>query len=306
MPRPFLLTFVSILLLAPSARAEILPSFDVVGASKHASHVVVVEDGKVVESWLGDLKPGTQLFPAGVKPSPMNVEYSFGGIGVVDEAEEERLLAKRGLKRVIAVSGKRLVHFLARENPESWESKHLNSRPEYNTVWIEESQAFAIMQWINPGPSGLQPLNMTEAELKSAVQEINKVHHEIEPLLKERDRAKRAEELVKMLELDAKWRNGEVEEALRTCGPPAWPVIEPLLFDEKLLPLHHGLIHVAYHVGRHKTKDSMLRIKDEERAYREKLKADGIEFKDGKPPFSYHHFRDSAAQWALDSIRLNK
>jgi hypothetical protein len=306
MPRSLLLTFSLILLLAPAARAEILPSFDVVDASRHASHLVVVEDGKVVESWIGDLKPGTQLLPAGEKPSPMNVEYSFRGIGVVDEAEQERLLAKRGLKRVIAVSGKRMVLFLARENPESWESKKLNSRPEYNTVWLEEGQAFAIMQWINPGPSGLQPLNMTEAELKSAVQEIHTVHHEIQPLLKERDRAKRAEALVKMLDPETKWRNREVHEALRTCGPAAWPVIEPLLFDEKLLPLHHGLIHVAYHVGRTNTKDAMLRIKDEERAYRAKLKADGIEFKDGQPPFSHHHFRDSAAQWALDSIRLNK
>jgi len=305
MPRSLPIIVLPLLCLTPALRAENLPSFDVISASKYASHVVVVEDGKVVEGWIGDLEPGTQLFPSGAKPSPINVEYSFRGIGVVDE-EVERALAKRGLKKVVAVSGKRMVHFLAREKPELWESKHLNSRHEYNTVWIEDGQAFAIMQWINPGPSGLQPLNMTEDELKSAVQEINQVHHEIEPLLQDRDRAKRAEVLVTMLEPDAKWRNREVEEALRKCGPAAWPVIEPLLFDEKLLPLHHGLIHVGYHVGRQKTKDAMLRIQDEERAYREKLKADGIEWKDGEPPFSYHHFRDSAAQWALDSLRLNR
>ena len=304
MPRTLLIAL-PFLCLAPALRAEILPSFDVISASRYASHAVVVEDGKVVESWIGDLEPGKQLFPAGTKPGPINVEYSFRGIGVVEE-EVERDLAKRGLKKVIAVSGKRMVRFLAPEKSESWESTHLNSRHEYNTVWIEDGQAFAIMQWINPGPSGLQPLNMTEAELKAAVQEINKVHHEIEPLLKDKDRAKRAEVLVKMLDPEAKWRNREVEEALRNCGPAAWPVIEPLLFDEKLLPLHHGLIHVGYHVGRDKTKDAMLRIKDEELAYREKLKADGIEWKDGQPPFSYHHFRNSAAQWALDSLRLNR
>jgi hypothetical protein len=302
MPRTLPFIALAFVCFAPAVRAEILPSFDVVSASKNASQVVVVEDGKVVESWIGDLQPATQLFPAGAKPKPINVEYSFRGISVVDEVE----LAKRGVKKVEAVTGKRKVRFLAPENSELWESKHLNSRYEYNTVWIEDGQAFAIMQWINPGPSGLQPLNMTEAELKAAVQEINKVHLEIEPLLMDRDRAKRAEVLVRMLDPEAKWRNREVHEALRNCGPPAWLVIEPLLFDEKLLPLHHGLIHVGYHVGHQKTKDAMLRIKDEERAYREKLKADGVEWKDGQPPFSYHHFRDSAAQWALDSLRLNK
>jgi hypothetical protein len=306
MPRSLPLIILPLLCLAPTLRAELLPSFDVTFASKTASHVVVVEDGKVVESWLGDIEPGTQLFPTGVKPIPMKVQYSFRGIGAQDEAEEDRLLAKRGLKKVAAVSGKRMVHFLARERPDSWESKHLASQREYNTVWIEGGQAFAIMQWINPGPSGLQPLNMTEAEFKSAVLELNQVHREIEPLLKDDDRAKRAAVLATMLKPEARWRNAEVHEALRECGPPAWPVIEPLLFDEKLLPLHHGLIHVAYEVGRTSTKDAMLRIQDEERAYREKLKADGIEWKDGQPPFSHHHFRDSAAQWALDSIRLNK
>ena len=301
MPRPLPLVALTIVCLASPASAEILPSFDVISASRYASQAVVVEDGKVVESWIGNLEPGTQLFPADGKPKPFNVEYSFGGIGA-DEALE-RVLAKRGLKKVVAVSGKRMVRFLAPENSESWESTHLNSRHEYNTVWIEDGQAFAIMQWINPGPSGLQPLNMTETELKAAVQEINKVHFEIEPLLKNKDRAKRAEVLVKMLDPGAKWRNREVDEALRNCGPAAWPVIEPLLFDDKLLPLHHGLIHVAYEVGHQKTKDAMLRIKDEERAYRDKLKADGIEWKDGQPPFSYHHFRNSAAQWALDSMK---
>jgi hypothetical protein len=302
MLRPFLaLVFVGS--SAAVVRGESLPSFGLEFASKAASHVVVVEDGKVVESWLGDLKPGTQLFPAGEKPMARQVEYT---VSLLSEAEEKQELARLGLKFVSSVSGKRMLYFLARAKPDVWESQHLARDPAHHTVWLEGGQAFAIQQPLNPGHNGLLPLYLTEAELKAAVQEIHQVHLDIEPLLQEPDKARRAAELVALLKAGARRRNIEVHAALRDCGPAAWPVLEPVLFDEKRLPLHHGLIHVAYHVGRQQTKDAMLRIQKEEQAYRDKLKADGIEFKQDEPPFSHHHHRDLAAQWALDSLRLNK
>jgi hypothetical protein len=290
---------IAFLSLASFARAESLPSFGLEFASKYASHVVVVENGKVVESWLGDLKPGTQVFPANAKSLARKVDYQAS---LLSAAEEEKELARLGLRKVAQVTGKRMVHFLSRERLDVWESQHLQRDEAYNRVWIEDGQVFAIVQWHNPGPSGLLPLYLKEAELKAAVLEINQAYRDIEPLLKQEDRTERTKALVALLKPDARRRNDEVHDALRLCGPEAWPVIEPLIFDAKLLPLHHGLIRTGYEVGRLKTKDAMLRVQSEERAFREKLKADGIKWNPDRLPHRYHHYRENAAQWVLDTL----
>lgn len=289
----------AVLGIASIARAENLPSFGLEFASKYASHVVVVEDGKVIESWVGDLKPGTRLIPGDAKPVARKVDYKAN---FLSDAEVEQELAQHGLKKVAQVSGKRMVHFLSRERLEVWESQHLQRYEAHNRVWIEDGQAFAIIQSHNPGPSGLLPLYLKEAELNAAVLEINQVHHEIEPLLKQEDPTERANALVALLKPDARRRNDEIHEALRLCGPAAWPVIEPLIFDAKLLPMHHGLIRTGYEVGRLRTKDTVLRVLDEEKAFREQLAAAGTPWNPDQPPHSYHHFRHSAAQWVLDTL----
>jgi len=294
------IVLVTFLCLAPLAQAEILPSFSLEYASKHASDVVLVEDGKVLENWKGDIKPGTQLYPAGHRGAALKVRYGFGA---VDEERVNVELKRRGLKKVDAVTGKRMVYFRPDEKSDSFESRQLATDPAYHTVWIEQGQAFAIIQWINPGPADLRPLDLTEGELKGAVREISKVHDELQPVLREDNRRKRAELLVAMLKPDARWRNREIDDALRSCGPPAWKVIEPLLTDDNYLPHHASLIYVAYEVGKGQTRDTMLRITAEERAYFKPLIDSGEDWDAEKPPHSYHYQRQSAAQWALDSMK---
>src|SRR5262245_45057318 len=90
-----------------AARGEILPSFSLDHAARYAVHVVVVEEGKVVETWKGDLKPGTPLkHVATARPIAVDYYHSGGDRKLID-AE----LAHRKLTKVPAVSGRRLVHF---------------------------------------------------------------------------------------------------------------------------------------------------------------------------------------------------
>jgi hypothetical protein len=88
---------------APGAvRAEwIGRGFDLPNLTWAATHIVLVEDGKVVESWKGDLKPGAKL-PDGaagfarIKPPAFDPDW-----------------VERSGEKPPAVSGRRLVLFLA-------------------------------------------------------------------------------------------------------------------------------------------------------------------------------------------------
>lgn len=284
--------------LAPLARAESLPSFHLPFAARHASQVLVVQDGQVVESWKGGM-PEERRFPSG-PPSPQPVVYGF------DRLDQELVLAdlkKRGLTKVEAVTGKRMVHFLVPEKSKVFDQRQLIKDRAYCTIWIESDQAFAIVQRINPGPSAMCPLDLTEAELKRAVIEISTVYQDLTTVLQEPDRRKRAEMLVSLLKPDARWRNDELFQALRDCGREAWPVLEPLLVDERYLPWHNTFISIAYYAARRDAKTVMERILGEERQYFNKLTAAGQAIDETRPPHSYHRQRQSAAQWALDSMR---
>lgn len=153
------------LLLAPAsaAVAESVPEFSLDYAKEKATHIVVVgKDGKVLESWRGNLKPGATLpFKAADKP-----------LAVVEVA---RLLESK----VKEVTGERRVLFLIKggggrgfdRRPVNWlPAGYLKPEISLATVWVEQDECFAIYQWMNPGNGAhLHPLNMTEQRLRKEV-----------------------------------------------------------------------------------------------------------------------------------------
>src|SRR5262245_4316028 len=99
--------FLAAVCVASVGRGEMLPSFDLPSAARYASHVLLVQDGTIVESWKGGL-PEDRRFP-GSESSPQPVVYGL------DRVHGEFVLAelkRRGLAKVEKVSGKRMVHFL--------------------------------------------------------------------------------------------------------------------------------------------------------------------------------------------------
>src|SRR4051794_23519793 len=82
--------------------AEVAPlDADVRSLTWRATHIVVVEDGSVVESWEGDLKPGAEL-PDGA-----------AGFARIKPPAFDRHWLDRSGEAPPAVSGKRRVLFLA-------------------------------------------------------------------------------------------------------------------------------------------------------------------------------------------------
>ena len=217
-----------LMLIGHSAHARILPSFHLPSAAKAAAHVIVVEERMVVEVWAGDMKVGDSYPAANVVPRGNKAVYKCGHL---DDAEIDRQLAEKAIKRVGQVTGKRMVFFLPPQPPKTAIEKALATGHEYSTVWIEESQAFAIQQWINPGPADLRALDMSEAELKQAVHDIQAVDAKLQTIAKEEDRQKRARALVALLQPENHLSNNEVEASIRHCGRAAWPAIEAALTE---------------------------------------------------------------------------
>jgi hypothetical protein len=284
---------------APRAHAKILPSFNLTSAATAAATVIVVEEGKVVEAWAGDMKVGDAYPPASVVPRGYKAVYGFGSL--VDDAEIDRQLAAKGLKRVGSVSGKRLVFFIPPNPPKSVGEKFLASSHAYSTVWIEEGQAFAIQQWINPGPAEMRPLDMSEAELKQAVLDLRAVDAKLRKINEEADYGKRAQDLLPLLKAGNHLVNKEVKRSIRHCGKEAWPAIEAMIANDEHLPLHGELLSLAHQLARQDAVPVFQRVLAAEREYFQRLDEAGTKYDRRDPPHLYHEQRRSAAQRALDN-----
>jgi hypothetical protein len=159
---------------------------------------------------------------------------------------------------------------------------------------------------MNPGTSDLRSLDMTEAQFKQAVLDLREVGQEIAKLDQEEDDAKRSAALAALLKPDNRWWNDEVKNALRIRSKQAWPAIEPLLSDEKYLPLHGELIYLAYEFRKQDARPLLEKILAEETEYFQKLADARTRYDSHEPPFLHHERRRDAAKWALDSLRLNR
>ena len=290
----------ALLCLVVSTRAESLPSFSLPRAAQAASSIVVVQDGKIAEVWAGDAKVGATYGPE-AKRGATNVVYGWPPVLGEDDSLIDQELAKKGLKRVGAVSGKRMVYFKLPE-PYQGIAQMLSRDPAYTTVWLEDGQAFAIQQWMNPGGSDMRSLDMTEAQFKQAVLDLREVDAKLQSINKEENRTARAKALVALLKPGNRWWNDEVKESLRRCGKEAWPAIEPLIRDEKHLPLHADLIYLAYESAKDDARPVFEMVVAADDEYFRKLDASRTKYDSSQPPHVHREQRRSAAKWALASL----
>lgn len=288
----FLLTFTSTL------RAESLPSFHLPWAARSASEVVVVEDGKVAEVWAGDAKVG-EPFASDVKPVAVEVKYGYFGDSPQFDKLIDEDLAKKGFKRVPQVSGKRIVHFVLRE-PHEGIAQMLCKSSDFTTAWLEDGQAFAIQQWMNPGPSEMRALEMTEAQLKQAVLDLRAVHEKLKVVNEEKDRAVRCQLLLDLLRPDNRWWNGEVDESLRLCGPASFPVLAAALENPQYAASHLDLIYTIQVISGRRAVPIYEKILAKETEYFRKLDDAGQKYDRKSPEHWPHELLRLRAQWGID------
>jgi hypothetical protein len=257
------LTLLVLPFLSVPASAEELPEFDPHLSTWKATHIVVTEGGKVVESWKGDLKVGDAL-PEGVAPlTKMPVP------GLAPWVKQSGEPAK-------AVSGKRMVLFLAYAVPRNtgdkkpvWLGANWRSPPrEADVVWIEDDHVYSVYQPRNPG--GYELIRGgSVAGLKQRVDLGLAVRAQFDAARAEPDLARRVERLAAVQAVVAAYVGyygvHDLTEELRKCGTAAVPYLAGWAADRNEDHWSAALYALA-RVG-DDAFDAMVKILDQEVQY---------------------------------------
>lgn len=232
----------------PAALGEILPSFRLDTCGWHATHVVVVTEGgkidgavQVLESWKGDLRKGDRLT-------------------LPELASIERAISPGWARRVDPtlpphVTGSRMVLFLKRRplkrdpSKGSWTPADYTKEMRVSVAWIEQGRVYAYVQEINPGPSRLVSLRMTEEALREELLRLVKTQDGLTRALALPDPGKRAEALRPFVRSDLIYAQIATFEALGKCGKGGLPVLRELLRDDSLARQHAAVVRALTEAG---------------------------------------------------------
>jgi hypothetical protein len=226
MTAPRILSLLAVTLVPVAASGETLPDFDPHTCTWRATHIVVVEGTKVVESWKGDLKVGQEL-PTGAD--------RFAKLPVPDFYPE-----REGAKPPV-VSGKTRVLFMAylpvwddvAKKPD-WTEADSAGRT-FNAVtavasvaWLEGDKVYGVSQYINPGPLVLFD-HGTRAGLKQTVDLGLALRGQFEAARVEKETGPRAERLAVLLPTlsayERYWAALDVLDEIGKCGRTAVPYL---------------------------------------------------------------------------------
>jgi hypothetical protein len=245
------LALVFLSLWTPLASGAIGPSFDLDGCCWKATHVVVVTEGKqldgaikVLESWKGDLRKGDRLtLPALAKfaPPEKRTIVFWGG---------------RAANQPGAVTGQRMILFLRRkaEQGDPTKGSLLPAAPTWkqmdvSVVWVEQGQAYAFLQFINPGPTRLSPLGLTEEKIRDRVRQFASAQSDLARAVAVSDPAKRAEALRALAGSPLYQVREAAFQQLGKAGKGALPVLRRMLGDTSLARHHGDVVQALAHAG---------------------------------------------------------
>jgi len=193
-----------------------------------ATHIVVVEGGKVVESWTGDLKPGD--------PIPENV----AGLAKIPPPPFDPARLVTGEEPPV-VSGKRMVLFLAHVPEYGGDPKKLiwmgataggfldRSESPATVAWLEGDRAYTVDGTYLRGRAAYAlRKDGSIAGLKQRVAIGLAIRAQFEAAKADKDLEKRAERIVALIPIAEKyagtWALGDCTVELANCGAAAIPI----------------------------------------------------------------------------------
>lgn len=250
-----------ILTAAPApAFGSILLPFDAQRNTWASTHIVLVEGGKVVESWTGDLKAGD--------PLPAEAER-FTQIPVPGPDSWPRPAGEKAPR----VSGTRMVLFLAFVAREGGDPKKrvwtgAGFAPTSSVAWVEDDSVFSAYQPKNPGGYALTESGGL-AGLKQQVDLGLALRKQVEAAIAEKDPGRRAERLVVLTPFVSKYAGyvglSECVWEVSKCGKPAIPHLARWASD----PRGEGWSESLYALGRFGDDglDAVVKVLDREAAY---------------------------------------
>lgn len=211
---------VTIVLNLISARSlEIKPSFSAESCAWHATDVVVVHEGdvidgkvKVTEVWTGALEVGASL--------------DLTQLAVFAKQSERTVSSPFAANKGTIVGGHQLILFLKREGAKfiganRWTSKNESMRT--STAWVHDGKLFAFHQAINPGDVSMSLVHKyTLDSLKSMAQRVATNREKLNRALEMSNQKSRAEQIV-TIHPNLPYEGREAcLEAITKCGPAGY------------------------------------------------------------------------------------
>jgi hypothetical protein len=227
------------------ALAGYQPSFHLESLAWQASDIALVSGdagraGKclVIEAWKGKLKAGdTVTIP------------ELAAFASDDSRAIHRWPREAATNLPTRVSASRMCLFLRKTASGSWGAADKTGGMKTAVAWIEENQAYAFVQEMNPGPSLLVPLRLSEAEMKAQVSDVVQTQDALARTVAITSLSQRAEALKPFISSKHWFARKEGFAELGKCGGAALPVLRGLLDDESLLAQHGDVIGALGQAG---------------------------------------------------------
>jgi hypothetical protein len=252
--------------------AGIRPSFSLDYCSWHATHIVVVEvtprDGvfRVIESWKGGLQPEDLIVVPELKPA--------SGALVISLYPRRTAFAPNegGISEQIPAQpvGSRMVLFLKNEEDsessptptiaksrEKWRPADFFNEMKTSVVWIDGRQLYRFQQVINPGPSVLEPWDMSLNKMEDRVTEISRIRLELAKVVSTEDSVARAEGLKPYVRSEVYEAQQLALSELVKCGPSALKTIREMLDDPDFTDEAAELVKVFAGAGGEEVGDEL-------------------------------------------------
>lgn len=274
-----LATLVALLCLCSQASAGIRPSFVLENCAWRATHIVVVTEGKkvdgylqVIESWKGDLEPGTTL------NIPELAEFSEPSSRVVKPWPYETDSFPDGY-----LTGERMILFLidarqipqraageqplSRSSAQNWKPASSFKEMFASVVWLERGEAYAFIQRMNPGPSLLSKLGATEDKMRGETLKIIGTQKSLAEAAAISDPASRAEALKAFVHDPLYQVRASALDELEKCGRQALPVLRNLLSDLSYEDIHYDVVTALAKAGGTQVGEDLTRLVAAELAF---------------------------------------
>ena len=238
-----------------SALCSIRPSFYLNACGWNATDVVVLAPTaragtfRVLESIKGDLLPEASLELPGLTPARSGT------------AKLSELIIRGGLDHPFqdlppVGEGDRLIVFLRRPGalPEyspshqlpnytsAWEPADPMGDLRTSTVWIQDGVTYGFLQTINPGPTHLMSLLMTEAELRRSIQTVLLQREAMDQAVATADPIERSRRLAAVVRSTNEIATMSAIEKLKRGGAPEANILVELLSDQNLLAWHQDFV----------------------------------------------------------------
>jgi hypothetical protein len=232
----------------------IRPSFYLNACSWNATEIVVLAptaqaaDFRVIEVIKGELAPGAPLTLPGLAPSQ-------GGTARMSELSGGQF--DHFFEGVPPVRpGDRLIVFLRRPgalpeyNPrpdlpvdtDGWQPANLMGDLRTSAVWIQDGVTYGFVQTMNPGPTHLIMLRVSETQLRTSIQSVLQLRDAMDRAVANTDPVKRGRQLAALFRSENAIAKMSALEKLKRGGAAETNVLFALLSDQSLLGWHQDII----------------------------------------------------------------